>query len=166
MAEHEQSPDPGSGSGLGPDPGAGSADPAPPHRGSGPRPTQRVDKWLWHARFFKTRGLAARLVSGGHLRINGLRAGKPASAVGPGDTLTFPQARRVRVVRIEGLAERRGPAPEAQALYHDLSPPVPDPSPDGRAGTAVSHGPVRTGKGRPTKRDRRKLDLSRPDPLE
>ncbi|MGR3571539.1 RNA-binding S4 domain-containing protein [Brevirhabdus sp.] len=147
-----------------------------PPAAPGPRPTQRVDKWLWHARFFKTRGLAAKLVTGGHLRVNGARAGKPARAVGPGDTLTFPQARRVRVVRIEGLAERRGPAAEAQALYHDLSPPEPDPSPaehvggghagGGRAGTAVSHGPVRAGKGRPTKRDRRKLDLSRPDPLE
>ena len=90
----------------------------------------RVDKWLWQARFFKSRRLAADVVSAGHLRVNGTRAGKPAQSVRPGDTLTFPQGGRIRVVRIAALGQRRGPAVEAQALYDDLSPepPPPDPS--------------------------------------
>ena len=120
------------------------------------RPTQRLDKWLWHARFFKTRGLATKTVSAGHVRVNGDRASKPAHSVGPGDTLTFPQAKRVRVVRILGLGERRGPAPEAQALYEDLSPP-PDPTPPA---------PRYDGGGRPTKKDRRSAAFSRSSSLE
>jgi len=120
-----------------------------------PLPKQRLDKWLFQARFFKTRSLAAKLVGGGHVRVNGNRAGKPAHAVGPGDVLTFVQARQVRVVRIEALAERRGPAPEAQALYADLSP-EPEPKPD-----HVPNNPAFEGKGRPDKRDRRALERSR-----
>ncbi|WP_413869263.1 RNA-binding S4 domain-containing protein [Albidovulum sp.] len=83
----------------------------------------RIDKWLWQARFFKTRGLAAEAVSGGHLRLNGVPMGKPGHAVGPGDVLTFPQGDRIRVVRILGCGSRRGPAPEARALYDDLHAP-------------------------------------------
>ena len=92
-----------------------------------PRPTIRVDKWLWFARFFKTRGLAAKTVTGGHLRLNGQRIAKASHAVGAGDVLTFPQGRQIRVIRVEAIGARRGPAPEAQALYSDLSPPVPAP---------------------------------------
>ena len=80
----------------------------------------RLDKWLWQARFFKTRGVSAKLVSGGHVRVNSRKVSKPAHAVGPGDVLTFAQARRVRVVRILALGTRRGPAPEARGLYDDL----------------------------------------------
>jgi ribosome-associated heat shock protein Hsp15 len=87
------------------------------------RQTLRADKWLWHARFFKTRGLATKVISAGHLRVNGAHAAKPSHAVGPGDVLTFPQGWRIRVVRVRALSERRGPAPEAQALYDDLTPP-------------------------------------------
>ena len=71
----------------------------------------RLDKWLWHARFFKTRSLAAREVGAGHVRVNGDRATKPAASVSPGDVLTFAQARVVRVIRVEAIGERRGPAP-------------------------------------------------------
>lgn len=120
----------------------------------------RLDKWLWQARFFKTRGLSARLVAGGHVRVNSQKVAKPAHGVGPGDVLTFPQARRVRVVRILAMGTRRGPAPEARALYEDLAPPAP-PQPND-----VPAAPRYEGKGRPTKRDRRKLDLNRPDTLE
>ena len=81
----------------------------------------RIDKWLWQARFFKTRSLAAKQVGSGHVRLNGNRVLKPAQAVAPGDVLTFPQGRIVRVVRIEKLGERRGPAPEAQTLYFDMT---------------------------------------------
>ena len=93
----------------------------------------RVDKWLWFARFFKTRGLAADLVSGGRLRLNGSRIVKPAHAVGPGDVLTFPQGSRIRVVRVLAPALRRGPAAEAQALYQDLAPQEAGPPPPSAA---------------------------------
>ncbi|MEZ5730877.1 MAG: RNA-binding S4 domain-containing protein [Paracoccaceae bacterium] len=87
----------------------------------------RIDKWLWQARFFKTRSLAAATVAGGHLRINGDKTDKPGRAVGPGDVLTFRQAGRVRVVRILDCGLRRGPANEAQRLYSDLDAPEGDP---------------------------------------
>ncbi|GAA4223439.1 ribosome-associated heat shock protein Hsp15 [Sagittula marina] len=120
----------------------------------------RIDKWLWHARFFKTRSLAAKVVSGGHCRVNGQHIAKPAYGVGPGDVLTFSQGRDVRVIKVIAPGERRGPAPEAQALYEDLSPPKP------RDGTDVSPIVRDEGNARPTKRDRRKLDLDRRRTLE
>ncbi len=82
----------------------------------------RIDKWLWQARFFKTRGLAAKLVKSGKLRINGSSVSKPARNVSVADILTFPKEDDTRVIKIYELGRRRGPAPEAQALYHDLSP--------------------------------------------
>ncbi|WP_299078407.1 RNA-binding S4 domain-containing protein [uncultured Ruegeria sp.] len=111
----------------------------------------RIDKWLWQARFFKTRSLAAKQVSGGHVRLNGNRVLKPAQSVSPGDVLTFPQGRIVRVVYIEALGTRRGPAPEAQMLYTDLT----------KKQDAQPKNPGFEGKGRPTKKDRRAIDLSR-----
>jgi ribosome-associated heat shock protein Hsp15 len=137
-------------------------DDAPPPDGDSPFAprrdgTERLDKWLWQARFFKTRSLAARLVSEGKIRVNAQRVSKPARAVGPGDTLTFPQGRAIRVVRITALPVRRGPAPEAQACYDDLSPPeeahpgAPEGAGQGPAGGGARRGP------RPTKKDRRNL---------
>ena len=114
------------------------------------RPTQRIDKWLWFARFLKTRAAAASLVSDGRVRLNGEPCAKPARAIGPGDTLTFPHGRRVRVIRVLAVGVRRGPAPEAQALYDDLTP-APDPS------APALPEPGR----RPTGRDRRALDRLR-----
>ncbi len=111
----------------------------------------RIDKWLWQARFFKTRSLAAKQVSGGHVRVNGNRVVKPAHSVGPGDVLTFAQGRIVRVVRVEKLGERRGPAPEAQTLYSDMT----------EKQNAPPRNPGFEGKGRPTKKERRVIDLSR-----
>jgi ribosome-associated heat shock protein Hsp15 len=84
------------------------------------RETIRLDKWLWQARFFKSRALAADLAEGGHLRINGQPTRKPGAGVAVGDVLTFPQGARIRVIRIAALGLRRGPAPEAQLLYLDL----------------------------------------------
>ncbi|WP_245306171.1 RNA-binding S4 domain-containing protein [Roseovarius aestuariivivens] len=120
----------------------------------------RLDKWLWHARFFKTRGLSAKLVSGGHVRVNREKVSKPAHAVGPGDVLTFPQARGVRVIRVLAIGTRRGPATEARSLYEDLDPP------EARPREIVPRNPSFEGKGRPTKRDRRKLDLNRSETLD
>ncbi len=111
----------------------------------------RIDKWLWQARFFKTRSLSAKQVSGGHVRLNGNRVLKPAQTVVPGDVLTFPQGKIIRVVRVEKIGERRGPAPEAQTLYFDMT----------EKKDAPPKNPSYEGKGRPTKKDRRALDLSR-----
>ncbi len=116
----------------------------------------RIDKWLWHARFFKTRSLAARQVAEGKVRVNSVKISKPARAVAPGDVLTFSQANAIRVVRIVALGLRRGPAPEARALYEDLSPPEDQPR----------QPPLARGGPRPTKKERRRLINSRPDPLE
>lgn len=88
------------------------------------RATLRIDRWLWHARFCKTRGLAAALVSAGRVRVNGNPIGKPGRAVAAGDVLTLAQHGRVRVIRIRELGERRGPASEAQGLYEDLDAPI------------------------------------------
>jgi len=82
---------------------------------------QRLDKWLWFARFAKTRTLAARMVTSGHVRLNGQRTDSAAKAVAIGDVVTIALPRVTLVVRIEGLGERRGPAPEARLLYLDLS---------------------------------------------
>ena len=120
----------------------------------------RVDKWLWHARFFKTRSLAAARVQAGTVRINGDMTQKRASTISPGDVLTFAQGDHIRVIQIDALGTRRGPAPEAQALYTDLSPPEP------RSRDKPPENPAFEGKGRPTKRDRRQLDLSKSRHLE
>ena len=77
----------------------------------------RLDKWLWHARIYKTRTLATGMVSRGKVRVNAARIRKPATPVGPDDVLTLVQGREIRVLRISGLPERRGPAEEAQAHY-------------------------------------------------
>lgn len=116
----------------------------------------RLDKWLWQARFFKTRTLSAKIVAAGHVRVNGNRVEKPAQMVAPGDVLTFPMGDQIRVVRLILLGERRGPAPEAQTLYEELTQ-IKDDNPQN---------PRYEGNGRPTKRDRRKLDLDRARVLE
>ena len=96
----------------------------------------RLDKWLWHARIFKTRALAARVISGKGARVT--RAGrtertdKPSFGIRPGDTVAISKEREIRVLEVVALGERRGPAPEAQGLYIDHSAITrPDgPSPD------------------------------------
>ncbi len=120
----------------------------------------RLDKWLWQARFFKSRSLAAACVTGGHTRVNGQHVSKASRAVGPGDTLTFPQGRFVRVIRIAACGTRRGPATEAQTLYEDLSPPETQEKKDVPPIQRIE------GNARPTKKDRRKLDLDRSQALE
>ncbi len=84
----------------------------------------RVDVWLWRARFFKTRSLAARAVEEGGVRLarDGSRTpvDKPSRAVRPGDILAFAHGRQWLAVRVEALGVRRGPAPEARLLYSVL----------------------------------------------
>jgi ribosome-associated heat shock protein Hsp15 len=94
----------------------------------GVQPKLRLDKWLFHARFFKSRDLAQDCVESGHLRLNAQRCKKPGHGVVVGDVLTFPLGGQIRVVRVLALAERRGPATEAQALYCDLDAPGADAS--------------------------------------
>lgn len=86
------------------------------------RTWQRLDKWLWCARFMKARSDCARLVAGGLVRINRQVTDKPHAKLRPGDVLTLPLRQDVRVVRVLALAARRGPAPEAQALYQEIAP--------------------------------------------
>ena len=94
------------------------------------RETQRLDKWLWHARIIKTRSQATQLVEQGRFRINREKVLKPAHTVKAGDVITAAIFGRVRVLRIAGFSPRRGPATEARALYIDLSPPDDSPPRD------------------------------------
>ncbi|MEP1766266.1 MAG: RNA-binding S4 domain-containing protein [Sulfitobacter sp.] len=120
----------------------------------------RLDKWLWYARFFKTRTLAASIVAGGRVRINGTPASKRSTTISAGDVLTFTKDEHIRVIQVDACGSRRGPAPEAQTLYTDLSPPERKPK------EIIPKNPSFEGKGRPTKRDRRQLDLSKARHLE
>ncbi|GAA6208391.1 hypothetical protein NBRC116601_16840 [Cognatishimia sp. WU-CL00825] len=116
----------------------------------------RIDKWLWQARFFKTRSLAAKVVTAGNVRVNAQKIAKSSFSISPGDVLTFSQAKEIRVVRVKALGTRRGPAPEAQLLYFDMSEPK----------EKVPAAPRFEGKGRPSKRDRRNLTLMKNRQLE
>ncbi|HZQ01934.1 MAG TPA: RNA-binding S4 domain-containing protein [Reyranella sp.] len=80
----------------------------------------RLDKWLWQARFFKTRALATRFVETTRCRIDGRVTDKPHTTVAPGMVLAFALGPKVRVVRIVALGERRGPAAEARTLYDEI----------------------------------------------
>ncbi|MBN9559237.1 MAG: RNA-binding S4 domain-containing protein, partial [Alphaproteobacteria bacterium] len=82
---------------------------------------QRLDKWLWCARFMKARSDCARLVAGGFVRINRQPTDKPHARLRVGDVLTVPLRGAVRVVRVQALATRRGPAPEARTLYEEVA---------------------------------------------
>ena len=115
--------------------------------------TLRLDKWLWFARFVKTRSLATRLVIDGRMRINGAPTQKAHHAVKAGDVLTFPLGPHIRIIKVVKLGVRRGPAPEAQSLYEDLDPP----RPAVQALAAPLFEDRKPGSGRPTKRDGRKI---------
>lgn len=106
---------------------------------------RRIDKWLWFARFARTRTLAQKLAVSGQIRVNKERVESASRTVRIGDVLTLASDRGVRIVRVAALGERRGPAPEAVLLYDDLTPVE-----------ATPVAPVRRGP-RPTKRDRRQL---------
>jgi len=112
----------------------------------------RIDKWLWAARFFKSRTLAAAACNGGKVHVNG-DAAKPSKTVRPGDLLRVTLPRIRRIVRVTTLAERRGGAGDAAVLYDDLTPPPPPR--EARPGPPAYRPP---GAGRPTKRERRRID--------
>ena len=96
----------------------------------------RLDKWLWFARFVKSRSLASKLVEQGRMRVIGTPTAKAHYAVRMGDVLTFALGPHIRVIKIVALGMRRGPAPEAQQLYLDLDPPAP------RADSLLTPGPT------------------------
>ena len=111
----------------------------------------RVDKWLWQARFFKTRTLASSVVASGRIRVNSKKVVKPSFMVVVKDVITFSQEKRIRVVEIRALGTRRGPASEAKELYIDKSQPE-ELFPDTPSFVRI---------GRPTKKDRRVIDRLR-----
>jgi ribosome-associated heat shock protein Hsp15 len=94
-------------------------------------PGIRIDKWLFHARFCRSRAIAAAFVESGKVRLNARRIDKPATLVRPGDVLTLPAGGSIRVVRVLAPGLRRGPADEARGLYDDLSRDEPDGNPSG-----------------------------------
>ena len=116
---------------------------------------RRLDKWLWYARFFKSRSLATKFCASGKLRLNEKVVKKAHHGLRVGDVLTFPKGPHIRVVRVAGLGTRRGPAPEAQTLYDDLDPPQPRKKGDPRPPRQARREP---GSGRPTKAERRATD--------
>ena len=119
------------------------------------RESRRLDKWLWYARFFKSRSLATKFCASGKLRLNEKVVRKAHYGLHVGDVLTFPRWPHIRVVRVVGLGTRRGPAPEAQALYDDLDPPQARKKDGTRPVQQARREP---GSGRPTKRERRETD--------
>ena len=121
----------------------------------------RVDKWLWAARFFKTRSLAADAVEGGKVQVNSERV-KPAKTLKVGDTLAIRIGPYAWTVAVLGLSDRRGPAPEAQKLYSEGE--------ESRLAREAVAAQVRAArptnplhKGRPTKKARREIDRLQDD---
>jgi len=131
-----------------------------------PGSVQRIDQWLWFARIAKSRTLAQALIERGKVRVNREKVYKTSTIVRPGDVLTLSLGPRVLSIEILGIGTRRGPAPEAAALYRDLSP-----RPQGaKSGTEGEIRPAEAdtqqslrfeGTGRPTKLQRRQLDRLR-----
>ncbi len=119
----------------------------------GPSKRQRLDKYLWFARVVKTRTLATKLVAAGQVRINSERTVNPAKQVGESDVLTIALDRTVRVLRITGIGERRGPYEEARLLFDELTEPALPGAPSGQNDSLA--GTPEPDRIRPDKRDRR-----------
>lgn len=117
--------------------------------------SQRLDKWLWYARVAKSRTLAAAVVAEGRIKVNRVKAAKASQQIKVGDVITSRLPSGIRILKVMGLGARRGPADEARGLYEDLTPPIPR----NEAGQdALAWGDRAPGSGRPTKRDRRRLE--------
>ncbi len=119
----------------------------------------RIDKWLWYARVTKSRSLAQKLAMSGHVRVNRDKISSPSKTIRAGDVLTIALDRKILVLKVAALGTRRGPYEEARRLYEDMSPPPPPKE----APPPLPPGQREAGAGRPTKRDRRKLDALRND---
>lgn len=112
----------------------------------------RLDKWLWFARFVKTRSLAQELCESGHVTVNGQAVHKPSTTIKPGDVLTLVLGPYKRFITVLELGTRRGPAPEAQLLYQQTH------EPERLTGFKGEWEDRPEGEGRPTKKDRRAID--------
>lgn len=119
----------------------------------------RIDKWLWYARFFKSRTLATKLCTSGKLRLNCDLIFKGHATLKEGDVLTFPKGNEVRVIKIVSVTTRRGPASEAAILYEDLEPSQSAKVKKTKRAAGVAIREV--GAGRPTKAERRAIDKLR-----
>lgn len=114
----------------------------------------RLDKWLWAARFFKTRGIAAEAVTGGKVTLNGGRA-KPGRAVRPGDELAIRRGHDEWTVIVRELSRRRGPASQAQQLYEETAEST---RKRDAAQVKLERPPEFDSPGRPSKKDRRAME--------
>ena len=114
----------------------------------------RLDTWLWYARFYKSRSLSSKAILSGKLRLNSNKIIKPASKVKINDVLTINHINMVRIIQVQSLGSRRGPASEAQQLYNDLSGDMIDASKI----KSISEKSKKETNKRPTKKDRRILD--------
>ncbi len=119
--------------------------------------TQRIDKWLFHARFIKSRTKATKLVSANKLRINDDKISKPSYLLKVGDVLTFRLNKEIKTIKILGINDTRRPFVEAQTLYDDQTP---EPINSGARKFDKNSSPMLRdkGAGRPTKKHRRKMD--------
>ena len=122
----------------------------------------RIDKWLWAARFFKTRGLAQDAIDGARVLVEGERV-KTARTVRVGETVTVRVGDVVRVVAVRGLSEQRGPAAVAQQLYEETAESLVTREAERERRRLFSE-PAHAIEGRPTKRDRRALDRAKGEP--
>lgn len=114
----------------------------------------RIDSWLWAVRLYKTRSAAKAAVVGGHIRVNGAGV-KPSQRIGPGDRVEATIGQRLRIVEVVEAIEKRVGAPRAAECLVDHSPPPP------KRELAAPAGQRDRGTGRPTKKDRRRLDRLR-----
>ena len=123
---------------------------------SQPSEAMRLDKWLWAARFFKTRQLAVEAVERHRITVNG-QACKPGREVRVGDRIGLQQPGWLRVVEVRGLSLQRGPAPQAQLLYADTADSLRDAAAAAERRRLSPEPAATIEQGRPTKRDRRQL---------
>ena len=116
--------------------------------------TQRIDKWLWHARFFKTRSLCQKQITTGKIRVDREKISSPSRKVIVGNVLTITREREIKIIEIIGIADKRGPYSEARLLYNDLSPPKPEKQVKQQTTESLSR--IKT-EGRPTKHQRKQI---------
>ncbi|NKC12391.1 MAG: RNA-binding protein [Gammaproteobacteria bacterium] len=137
--------------------------PKPVHPPKAASALQRLDKWLWAARFYKTRSQAAEAVSGGHVHVEGQRV-KPAKQIRPGVRLTLTRGPYEWELNILALAERRGPASEARTLYEETEQSVARRERQAAERAARRQAEPVMPASRPNKRDRRRLSELKQQP--
>ena len=116
--------------------------------------SQRIDKWLWHARFFKTRSLAQKQVVTGKIRVDREKISSPSRKILIGNVLTITRERDIKIIEVLGIADKRGPYSQAQLLYNDMSPPKPEKQKQEQTRDSMSR--IQS-EGRPTKHQRKQI---------